>query len=268
MKFYAVLRAKWEMEALSIIPPVRVLMSYYYFSKDFDLVRNLIDKNYDIIIDSGAYSAMTMGASIDIDEYCKFIIGVGAKTYVGLDVIGNPEATAKNIKYMEDEYFLNPIPTFHVGGDLRHLEALKEYPYIAIGGMIFNTEIERQTDRVWNTILTKMPGVNVHGFGLTGINLISRYPWYSIDSSTYKSCRRYGFQLVILNGFKFDNIPEKEYRKILTQMGYKLDGLSNYEKYKIYDFHSYESYRRLADHLTEINKIKDFSYLTAQQKLF
>lgn len=268
MKFYAAVGDKREISAVCVIPPVRMLCSYHYFKNQGELVTNLINKQYDIFIDSGAFSAESLGKPINIDEYCEFILDTGATMYAALDVIGNAEATRKNVQYMEKEYFLKPIPTFHMGSKLEDLGKLMDYPYIALGGLVFSSGVVRHCDTVWNYILKNNPQLKVHGFGLTSIDLMKRYPWHSVDSSSYKSCRRFGRQGILWDGFNFVTIVEDEYLKLLENMGYKTEGLSNNQRYFLYDFNSVQSYKLYAAHLGELNKHRNFDFLTSQQELF
>lgn len=282
MKYYAAVGDEREIRSVCVIPPVRMLASYHYFKKKPGLIKSLIEKPYDILIDSGAFSAESSGKPIDIDEYCKFLLETGAITYAGLDVIGNAAATRENIRYMREEYGLRPFPTFHLGSTLEDLEKLMEYPYIALGGLVFSKDIIQFCDRVWDYILKNNPRLRVHGFGLTNLDLMARYPWYSVDSSSYKSCRRFGRQNILWDGFQFETIAEEEYQDLLIEMGYThiWDGesvdakgkrvltISNNDKYHLYDFHSVQSYKLYAAHLGEVNKHKKFDYLTAQQSLF
>jgi len=269
MKYYAAVGDKREIASVCVIPPIRMLCSYHYFKKKAPLIKELVHKRYDIFIDSGAFSAQTLGKPIDIDDYCKFIIETEAIIYAGLDVIGNAKQTLKNTEYMAKEYGLKPIPTFHMGSSLDDLIALMDYHYIALGGLVFSPNKINHCDRVWDYILKNNPKLKVHGFGLTNLELMERYPWYSVDSSSYKSCRRFGRQGILWNGLEFKTIPEEEYWEILQQMGYKdISSLTNNERYHLYDFHSVQSYKLYAAHLGEINKHKKFDYLTGQISLF
>lgn len=283
MKYYAAVGDKREIGAVIVIPPIRMLCSYHYFKKQKEMVKELVEKNYEIFIDSGAFSAETKGVIINIDEYCDFIKYTGASIYAGLDVIGNAKQTRYNTEYMIGEHGLKPLPTFHMGSTLEDLEALMyNYPYICLGGLVFSPKIVSHCDRVWHHILTHEPNLRVHGFGLTNLELMKRYPWYSVDSSSYKSCRRFGRQGVLWNGLDFKTIQEDEYLEILQQMGYKIfdyDNLdpetgkpkiipTNTERYHMYDLHSVQSYKLFAAHLGEVNKHKDFSYLNAQTTMF
>ena len=269
MKYYAAITSEFEAEAVKVIPPVRLLCSYHYFKKKKDFIKDLIRTNCDVLIDSGAFSAENSGKPIDIDEYCKFLIETESVTYAGLDVIGNAKQTRANTEYMKKEYGLRPIPTFHLGSTLEDLEQLMSYSYIALGGLVFSKDIMNFCDKVWDYILKNNPRLRVHGFGLTNLELMARYPWYSVDSSSYKGCKRFGRQAILWDGFSFESIQEKEYWKLLERMGYKeIDKMENKERYHIYDFHSVQSYKTYAAHLAEVNKHKKFDYLTAQMSMF
>jgi hypothetical protein len=270
MKYYAAVGDKNELSAVTVLPPVRALFSYYYYKKKVNEIQEFIRGNGEAFIDSGAFSADSVGAVIDIDEYCEFIINSGSPIYAGLDVIGDAKATAKNVSYMERVHKLKPIPTFHMGSKLEDLAELMDYPYIALGGLVFSKNIMNHCDAVWSYILRENPKLKVHGFGVTNLEIMARYPWYSVDSSSFKSCRRFGRQNILWgDGFEFKTIEEQEFWKILQSMGYKdpLD-MTNPERYFLYDFHSVQSYKMYAAHLKEVNKHKKFDYLIAQQKLF
>lgn len=270
MKYYAAVGDQREISAVVVIPPVRMLCSFHYFKKKKELVKELVDKGYEIFIDSGAFSAHTQDVEINIDDYCSFIKFTGSGLYAGLDVIGDAKQTRLNTEYMIEKFGLNPIPTFHLGGEVEDLYRLFDYPYIALGGLVFSSNIMKYCDEVWGRILREKPNLKVHGFGLTNLELMERYPWYSVDSSSYKGCRRFGRQSILWGeNFEFKTVQEKEYWLMLEQQGYKgIAELSNNERYFLYDFHSVQSYKIFAAHLKEVNKIKDFSYLTAQHKMF
>lgn len=156
-----------------------------------------------LFLDSGAFSAFTKGVKIDIQEYIAFIkknkkyIDV----YANLDAIGDPEQTLKNQKVME-KAGLYPLPCFHYGSDIKYLEYyLENYEYIALGGMvpISSPQLIQWLDDIFpNYICDKKgyPKVKVHGFGMTSLKLMLRYPWYSVDSTSWVTTGRMGGILV------------------------------------------------------------------------
>lgn len=156
-----------------------------------------------IFLDSGAYSAFTRGRPVNIDEYITFIkkhIDV-ITLYANLDVIGDAEATYKNQLYME-AHGLSPIPTYHHKEPVKYLlEYVHKYPYIALGGMVGVrvNELMAWLDPIFqNYICDKkgMPRLKVHGFGITSVPLLVRYPWFSVDSTTWRVGGQYGHILI------------------------------------------------------------------------
>ncbi|GAI85302.1 unnamed protein product, partial [marine sediment metagenome] len=152
-----------------------------------------------LFIDSGAFSAFTKKVKIDIQEYIKFIKdNVNCiEVYANLDVIGSAEGTLKNQEIME-KAGLNPLPCFHYGEDIKYLEHyISKYEYIALGGMvpISTKDLSVWLDWIFPEYLCDkkgMPKVKVHGFGMTALKLMLRYPWYSVDSTSWVVAARLG----------------------------------------------------------------------------
>lgn len=168
-----------------------ILDSYHYVHKE-RLVDRIRKTGRKIFLDSGAFSAFTQGVKIDIRAYCRYIhqnqdiIEVASV----LDAIGDADATYQNQKFME-EMGIPALPCFHYGEPEAVLEFYAaNYDYITIGGMvpISNPQLRVWLDRLWGKYLTNpdgTPRLKVHGFGLTSVPLMSRYPWYSVDSSSW-----------------------------------------------------------------------------------
>lgn len=158
------------------------------------------------ILDSGAFSAWTVGKSIDIDHYIAFIKAhiEHIDYYVNLDVIPGafgrtPDAEEversaakswENMLYMEQEG-LKPIPVFHMGEQFRWLRMMMEHgcPYIGISPANDRPTQSKRIwlDRVFHEITDSegWPLVKTHAFGVTALDLLLRYPWFSADSTTW-----------------------------------------------------------------------------------
>ena len=122
--------------------------------------------------------------------------------YVNLDVINNPEETWKNQEYYE-KMGLKPLPVFHLGEDVSWLKKYLEkgYDYIAIGGLIPNPfkVLAPSLDNLWSKYLTDKKGyplLKVHGFAVTSVRLMHRYPWYSVDSTSWQKFAVYGVVII------------------------------------------------------------------------
>ena len=268
MIYYASVDKKSEIAAVTVTPPFNILASFHYYKNKAGEIKDLLARGVSLFIDSGAFSSESSGKPINIDDYIAFIKETGVSVYAGLDVIGDAGASMLNQKYME-QAGLQPIPTFHLGSSLEDLKPiLEEYSYIAIGGAVYSAGVEEHLDNVWNYILNNKPSVKVHGFGLTNYEFMKRYPWYSIDSSTYKRLKRFGHQNILYGDFKFHIVNEAEYKQFLKTIGYKVADMSRGELNFVYDYHSVQCYKQYAAYLTERNKRKDFSELSAQKTLF
>ena len=177
-----------------------------------------MERKIDLFLDSGAYSAKTQGVEIDMEEYIQFIHDNKEciEIYANLDVIGDAKKTFQNQKIME-RAGLQPLPVFHAGEDVKYLlKYIEEYDYICLGGMVGSSTSALKYSLDDNFALTcdsdGMPKVKVHGFGLTSLPLILRYPWYSVDSTSWVLTGRMGsiFVPVYRSGeWRYDVIPAK-----------------------------------------------------------
>jgi hypothetical protein len=158
----------------------------------------------DILMDSGAFSAMTKGEVIELDEYIEYIkkCGDNISAHISLDVIGDGDKTYDNWQYMRSKG-LDPIPTYHLGTDPKYLQRyLKETDYIGLGGVagVTTSRTVRETfNALWNNYLTDKKGLplcKIHGMGITDVRIVAGYPWYSIDSSTWLMTSRRGIIIV------------------------------------------------------------------------
>ena len=177
---------------------VRILVSFHYF-KDADMeamTRLFEDREVDWFADSGAFSAHTLGQTIDPEEYMQWVekwshvfTAVSAP-----DVIGDYVASRQATRVMLDRVQSLPVlPVYHVGEPPALLEEYLEWaPYIALGGMVPLTKQRDLLKRWLDATFGMIPySTRVHGFGMTTWEIVKRYPWYSVDSSSWCSVFRF-----------------------------------------------------------------------------
>lgn len=181
-----------------------ILESYHYINKQ-QYVDAMRKNNAKIFLDSGAFSAHTLGTRINLTDYCNYIqenidiLKIEDETLMVsvLDGIGDPLLTYQNQLEME-QLGVKPLPCFHYGEDERYLEwYVANYSYITIGGMVGKSreQLFIWLDRIWNKYLIEgsgNPKLKVHGFGITAIKIMERYPWHSCDSSTWIQSAAFG----------------------------------------------------------------------------
>lgn len=134
--------------------------------------------------------------------YAKFVKEnqAGIDFYVTVDAIYNPELSWETLLYLEDELGLKPVPVIHSMTDTKwitkHLE--RGYKFIGLGGLgqeTTRTEYLGWADRVFGMLCPgpdNMPLVKVHGFAMTSWDLMRRYPWWSVDSTSWIKLAAYG----------------------------------------------------------------------------
>lgn len=182
-----------------------VLESYHYVKNETYLKQVRADGRR-FFLDSGAFSAYTMGVQIDIGEFCDYCHRNADVIIMPsvLDAIGDPDGTWRNQAEMERRG-VRPLPCYHYGEPTEIVDYYcRNYEYITIGGMvpISNPQLRLWLDRIWEEHLTDGDGVprcKVHGFGLTSPELMNRYPWYSVDSSTWQAMGSNG-SIMLPNG--------------------------------------------------------------------
>jgi hypothetical protein len=184
-----------------------MLFSFHYYSER-DLSGWVDRSPYkpSILIDSGGFSAFTQGASIDLNAYASWLRRHGRVIthYANLDVIGDPKGTLTNQLRMES-LGLRPLPISHYGSDPSGIAAYAKHghAYQCLGGMVPHLRGVAQAmkagrdhpllswlDRCFEVAAEH--GVLFHGFGATTWPLLLRYPWRSVDSSSWTGGYRYG----------------------------------------------------------------------------
>lgn len=231
-----------------------ILESYHYINRQ-SYVDKIRRNNETVFLDSGAFSAFTKGVTVDIKAYCRYIhenadiikcIDGNVCASV-LDAIGDAQGTYENQMAMQ-RLGIRPLPCFHYNEDTRYLDwYVKKYDHITLGGMvpISTPQLLLWLDRIWEKHLTDGAGrplIKVHAFGVTTPVLMKRYPWYSVDSSSWVQMAATGNILVNQKALSvsdrspskklanqhFDNMVAEHQDaivKIVTDRGYEMERL-------------------------------------------
>lgn len=168
-----------------------MLESYHYIHKGAYAERIRKD-GVKVFLDSGAFSSFSLGVDVNIEAYAEFVKANQDIIEMAsvLDAIGDPEGTFHNQNTLES-LGAEVLPCFHFGEPFDLCEYyLRNYEYITIGGMvpIPNNKLEVWLDELWSKVLTDRDGysrIKIHGFGMTARKLMAKYPWYSVDSSSW-----------------------------------------------------------------------------------
>lgn len=186
-----------------------LLFSYASRTKNWEKIFEKV-KARAVLLDSGAFSVWTKGRTIDREEYLKFAkyfktVCKCEVNVVNLDVIPGEFGRKPTKSEIEESaqkswdnmlFFeangLKVINVFHQHEDFKWLERLAEHSdYIGISPANDVTKAQRIVwlDKVYSRIRDTR---KTHGFGATAKDIIYRYPWFSVDSTSWKSPLRFG----------------------------------------------------------------------------
>lgn len=173
-------------------PKVNVLVSFTYFNDTF---RAILDKHdpasFRLMVDSGAFTAWSMGKTVDMDDYARFLRSLPSEWEVEaiqLDVIGDHKATLKNFLRMV-QMGVDTIPVFTRGTPLKDREKMYAHKdYVALGGLVNNPAYLPFVRYFMRT----NEGRRVHWLGYTKPHDLKRYKPTSVDSSAISGAQRYG----------------------------------------------------------------------------
>lgn len=184
-----------------------------------------------------------------IDNYAEFVKKNEhlLELYVNVDIIFDPEMTWEVQKYLEQNHGLKPLPVFHPGEDFKWLKLyLDNYDYIGLGGVgqitksyWMHTVGDPAFDLICDT-KNRLPRCKVHGFAMTSPELMTKYPFFSVDSTSWVQYGKYGMIVVprSKNGkYDYTKSPwalavSTQSKKITKEGTMHLDNLTNqYKKY-------------------------------------
>lgn len=193
--------------------PKYVLYSYAYQN---DKVLKYVKSEHckEFILDSGAFTFLNKKKEIDFvkyaEEYANYVKENNIKNFIELDLynIIGIEKTEKIRQMIEEITNKKTIPVFHrsLGIDYFH-KLIKEYPYIAIGGLA-SKDIAKHEYKYLEYFVreAKKTNTKIHGLGLTAQKAMKEYKFDSVDSTTWIR-GRYG------DIYYFDNGKMKTYKK-------------------------------------------------------
>ena len=197
---------------------IPILISYHYLRQLPDSEMTYFaqggakEDGFEVMLDSGAFSAKNMGATIEIDEYMEFVANYGANFeggYVALDVLGEPDKTQNNLETMWSAG-LDPMPV-HVWGDTarRMDELFERSTKICLGG--FRRPGRGPAPKEY--IVSKMrmaKGRPVHWLGYTNFDMVATLTPHSCDCVSWKSAKIWGTCMLYRGKGQFTRLRKAE----------------------------------------------------------
>jgi len=212
-----------------------LLFSYAYSDILYDWIKRKEpsdDGNFNLIIDSGAFTVWRKGKEVNIQEYINFLHQIknsckGNIRVVNLDVIPGKFGETKKIhkdKLKDNSIVeeaakkgyenliimlqngIEPIHVFHQGESFKWLDKMVEkVGYIGISpanDVYTYINKKKWLDDVFDYLEKHQIKVNTHGFGVWSPNILLEYPWTSCDSLSWLMLGVYGNVYYVKGGYK------------------------------------------------------------------
>ncbi len=201
--------------------PVRRLVSFAYsqYTPDYEAIKSVFGATVEYALDSGAFSAWSREVDVDLESYAQHILAhrnLYGDFVANLDVIPGSKRGGQKVTEAERERAaeqgwenwvelkrllkpvgITPIHTYHRGEAIKWLKKLiDESEYLSLGG----TSILPTKEKIqWlDSIMTSLtdnkgwPIRKLHGFACTAPEVMTRYPWASVDSASWLYASEHG----------------------------------------------------------------------------
>lgn len=231
--------------------------------KKFLTYFNTIKQN--IVLDSGAFGAWSRGLSIKVEDYISFVTFFKRNlfAYIELDVKADKnisfeksvELTKQNQRIME-ESGLTPLPVYHANSQqYKYLEELLErYEYIMIGGMAGESfDIDKELNIIFS--INSKYKRKLHGLGQTSLRICLKYPFYSVDSTTWLVGGK-NSEIIVFDSHKIKTFPvyskDKEILEIYPNI--ELIDYDNKKNYVNRIMYNQQTFKNIQSFITQIWK--------------
>lgn len=172
-----------------------LLISYAYLRKmkpdEIDLL--VSNPKIELLLDSGAFTALNAGAEIVLEEYLEFLKTYQKKLfgYFALDKLGDPDKTRANLKVML-KAGLTPLPIHVRGADDKEMDELFSHSrWVGLGGLRRPHRGPASKEYVKQK-MAWANGRDVHWLGYTTRSMMLAFRPYSVDCSSWHMPMKYG----------------------------------------------------------------------------
>jgi hypothetical protein len=174
-----------------------ILISYAYLQSWAEKERRDGVCHRHWMMDSGAYTAWTLGKPVVLEEYmavCRDLLAADPKLLevIGLDVIGSWRGTKRNVERMW-QAGIPAIPVYHLGEPEDVLVGYaRDYPKVCVGG-VYLLKGREDKRRYVETVFAKTWPCALHALAVSGVTDGLLAPWHSMDSSSaFRGANGYG----------------------------------------------------------------------------
>jgi hypothetical protein len=196
------------------------LLSFAYKRLESCYEETWLDNTHEIILDSGAFTAWSCGKDVDVEAYAEWAKSFTSRhsgklskiRYINLDVIPGSkgisatpeqlELAAKGSMQNADRLRragIDAIEVFHQDEPVELYYKIVERAEGRLIAISPRNDVSTKERCKWLnwlcSVTVKRYGLNIppaHGLAVTAESLVLAFPFYSVDSSTWTQCLRFG----------------------------------------------------------------------------
>jgi len=241
---------------------VKDILLSFYWNKDKDLKKEK-GRGFSIFLDSGGYTARKQGIDIDVKEYGRFL--QDNKDYIftaaNLDVM-EIEKALENQKYLEQIYPVLPVYHYSEYAEKRNdllEEFCKKYDYIAVGGIAGMGLGKRIVKNFLNYCFRRFVKYKkkVHGFGITSLDLLKEYPFYTVDSTAWLVGGKFGTILKWNPEFKMKTTIHYSHKEKMLKDNIPVKLIDRYQDRLVYNI---KELLKMEEQITKLWRIRGINY--------
>lgn len=170
---------RWDWEQR----PLSVLVSFAYI-KQWQTVEPYFRRPKSMMLDSGAFTAYTIGQPIDHDALLAETAKSKWDEAVGLDVIGDWQGSKRNAEYALSRGVTKGMPVHHIGDPWDLLEwYCANFPKVGLSCR-FGEPVATSL-RYYEQCFARVWPHKYHSFGWVDEDALVRFPFHSADAATW-----------------------------------------------------------------------------------
>lgn len=171
---------------------IPILISFAYMKESLIATLQEHKDTFEVILDSGAFTAFNTGRTITVQDYMKFLEKppLDFSFYFSLDSIGNPQKSMENFNILCKEGF-NPVPVYTRGDTKNEFDYYyKARDFIGIGGIAGTEDNRYYLHKLYQDKM--ITSHKVHWLGFWDRDFLLHYKPFSCDTQSWMSAARYG----------------------------------------------------------------------------
>jgi hypothetical protein len=158
-----------------------------------------------LLLDSGGYTALVKNMPIELPQYIDYLNKNKVKTAITLDV-PDFHKTIENTYELKRSTNTKILPVYH---DTEFLDIKKrgviekycaDFDYLCLAGLNRKMLDKKNKEQMGNFIFSHTKNkIKVHGLAVTNKPFMEKYPFYSVDSTTWLNPAMFGTTKLVTN---------------------------------------------------------------------